>query len=156
MTLTRLLAATLLVYSALAIAQTKTDSLAGSAQAAAANKVATVASSEPWKIIPSQPMHALSGSNALDPVRVDKYKVSRSKSDTRTLLLGPEADAGMVLSALDGQLDADIDCLKIRSYVVARDSKHSDSTHPVSYSTCQPASRYRLKTTDLRSGPEKP
>jgi hypothetical protein len=65
MTLTRLLAATLLVYSALAIAQTKTDSLAGSAQAAAANKVATVASSEPWKIIPSQPMHALSGSNAL-------------------------------------------------------------------------------------------
>ena len=92
----------------------------------------------------------------MDRLQVDKYKISRSKNDTRTLLLGPEADAGMVLSGLDGQLDADITCLKIRSYVVARDSKDSDSTHPVSYSTCQPASRYRLKTTDLRSGPEKP
>ena len=41
---------------------------------------------------------------------------------------------------------------KIRSYVVARDSKDSDSTHPVSYSTCQPAKRYGLKTTDIQSG----
>jgi hypothetical protein len=154
MTLTRLLAATLLVYSALAFAQTKPD--AASHEPAAANKLATVASSEPWKIIPNQPMHATTGTSAVDRLQVDKYKVSRSKSDTCSLLLGPEADAGMILSGLDGQLDADIDCLKIRSYVVARDSKDSDSTHLVSYSTCQPASRYRLKTTDLRSGPEKP
>ncbi|MGZ4816338.1 MAG: hypothetical protein ACXVZV_13065 [Terriglobales bacterium] len=156
MTLTRLLSASLVVCSALAFAQTKTDSPASSAQAAATNKLATVASSEPWKIIPSQPMHATSGSNGLDRLQIDKYKMSRSKTDTRTLLLGPEADAGMILSGLDGQLDADIDCLKIRSYVVARDSKDSDSTHLVRYSTCQPASRYRLKTTDLRSGSEKP
>ena len=40
-------------------------------------------------------------------------------------------------------------CYKIRSYVVARDSKNSDSVHPVKYSTCQPASRYQLKTTEL-------
>lgn len=43
----------------------------------------------------------------------------------------------------------DFVCLKIRSYVVARDSKDSDSVHPVKYSTCQPASRYQLKTTEL-------
>jgi len=154
MTLTRFLFGSLVVCSALAFAQTKADPT--SPQAAAANKLATVASSEPWKIIPDQSMHATSGSNALDRLQVDQYKVSRSKNDTRTLLLGPEADAGMVLSGLNGQLDADIDCLKIRSYVVARDSKDSDSTHLVRYSTCQPASRYRLKTTELRSGPEKP
>jgi hypothetical protein len=43
-------------------------------------------------------------------------------------------------------------CYAIRSYVVARDSKNSDSTHPVSYSTCQPAARYQLRTTEIRSG----
>ncbi len=73
MTLTRLLFASLVVCSALAFAQTKTDSLKGSDQAAAANNLATVASSEPWKIIPNQPTHATSGSNALDLLQVDKY-----------------------------------------------------------------------------------
>jgi hypothetical protein len=42
---------------------------------------------------------------------------------------------------------ADRYCLKMRSYLVARDRKNSDSTHLVGYSTCQPASRYRLRTT---------
>jgi hypothetical protein len=37
-------------------------------------------------------------------------------------------------------------CYAIRSYVVARDEKDSDSTHLVHYSVCQPASRYRLRT----------
>ena len=153
MTLTRLLSASLVLCSALACAQTqtKTDSLPGSDQAPAANTLATVASSEPWKIIPNQPMHAASGNNAQERLQVDKYK-----TDPRTLLLGPEADAGMILSGLSGDVDGVTTCLKIRSYVVARDSKDSDSTHLVSYSTCQPASRYRLKTTDLRSGSEKP
>jgi hypothetical protein len=50
---------------------------------------------------------------------------------------------------LDG--DGGITCLKLRSYVVARDSKNSDSTHLVSYSTCQPTSRYGLKTTEIRT-----
>jgi hypothetical protein len=154
MTLTRLLAAALVVCSALAFAQTKTDSITATHQAAAASEVATVASSEPWKIIPNQPTDAANGGDPLNRLQVDKYKVFRAKTDTRTLLLGPEADAGMVLSGLDGQLDADSTCLKIRSYVVARDSKGSDSTHPVSYSTCQPAARYRLKTTEIRSGSE--
>lgn len=41
-------------------------------------------------------------------------------------------------------------CLRIRSYVVARDSKDSESTHLVHYSTCQPVSRYRVKTIQLQ------
>ena len=44
----------------------------------------------------------------------------------------------------------DSTCYAIRSYVVARDSKNSDSTHAVSYSTCQPSARYQLKTTEMR------
>lgn len=43
---------------------------------------------------------------------------------------------------------ADGTCFAIRSYVVARDSKHSDSTHPVGYSTCVPANKYRIRKAD--------
>ncbi len=61
----------------------------------------------------------------------------------------------MVLSGLNGidGLDGVTTCLKIRSYVVARDSKDSDSTHLVSYSTCQPSTRYRLRTTEMHAEP---
>ena len=38
-------------------------------------------------------------------------------------------------------------CYSIRSYVVARDSKDSDATHLVGYSTCRPANRYRVWKT---------
>ena len=41
-------------------------------------------------------------------------------------------------------------CFTMRTYVVARDSKHSDATHLVGYSTCQKASRYRLRTTQIQ------
>src|SRR3974390_2638960 len=33
-------------------------------------------------------------------------------------------------------------CLKLRTYVVARDASQSDSTHLVGYTDCQPAARY--------------
>jgi len=51
---------------------------------------------------------------------------------------------------LNGPLDADATCFTMRSYVVARDSKDSDSTHPAGYSTCQPSNRYQVKSADLR------
>jgi hypothetical protein len=44
-------------------------------------------------------------------------------------------------------------CYSIRSYLMARDSKDSDSTHLVGTSTCQPARRYGLKTTDPKPHP---
>jgi len=150
MTLIRLFAAALVVCATLAFAQTKIDSMAVSDEAA--SKPATAASSEPWKFIPNQLADASSGKDPLNRLQVDKYKVFRSNTNTGTLLLGPEADAGMVLSGLGGDLDGVTTCLKIRSYVVARDSKDSDSTHLVSYSTCQPSTRYRVRTTEIRSG----
>jgi hypothetical protein len=151
MTLTQLLAAALVASSALAFAQTKTDSLTVSDQAAASKPAAT-ASSEPWKFIPKQLADANSGKDTLNRLHIDQYKVFRSDTNTRTLLVSPDADAGVILSGLGGDVDGVTNCLKIRSYVVARDSKDSDSTHPVSYSTCQPAKRYGLRTTDMRSG----
>ncbi len=152
MLLIRLFAAALLVCSTLAFAQTKTYSLTVPDQTSA-SKPAMATSSEPWKFIPNQLADASAAQDPLDRLQVDKYKVFRSKTDTRTLLLGPEADAGMVLSGLGGDLDGVTTCLKIRSYVVARDSKDSDSTHPVSYSTCQPSTRYRLRTTEMHAEP---
>jgi hypothetical protein len=107
---------------------------------------------EPWRIIPKRQENTAS-QNPFALTQIDKYKVSPSKANSRTLLLGPQTDPGMVLSNRGGQADGTVTtCLKIRSYVVARDSKDSDSTHPVSYSTCQPSSRYQVRTTEMRSG----
>jgi hypothetical protein len=38
-------------------------------------------------------------------------------------------------------------CLKLRSYYVERESKHSDVTRPVGYSTCTPWPRFDVKRT---------
>ena len=38
-------------------------------------------------------------------------------------------------------------CFKMRSYLMARDSRDSDSTRLVGYTTCHPAARIQLKTT---------
>jgi hypothetical protein len=53
------------------------------------------------------------------------------------------------LSADSGsQVQGDYFCLTMRTYKVARDDRNSDSTHPVSYSTCQPAARFRTHTIE--------
>jgi hypothetical protein len=151
MTLARLLASSIVLCSVLAFTQTKTDSFSVSDNAAATSQPASVASAEPWKFIPNQPADTLTHKDPLNPLQIDKYKLVPSKTDARTLMAGPEVDAGMILSGLSGQMDGVTTCLKIRSYVVARDSKDSDSTHPVSYSTCQPSTRYRVRTTEMRT-----
>jgi hypothetical protein len=51
-----------------------------------------------------------------------------------------------------GQPEADTICYTMRSYVVARDAKDSDATHPAGYSTCQPSNRYQLKNAQGRTG----
>lgn len=66
-----------------------------------------------------------------------------------------DSGVGRLLAPPNGQLGDETLCYTMRSYVVARDSKDSDSVHPTGYSTCQPASRYRLRTTQLRASPGK-
>ncbi len=94
---------------------------------------------EPWKFVPDMPRYLHFEKNALDPKRLGEDRLGQVKSDP-SLRLKVET------------LDADATCYTIRTYVVARDSKDSDSTHPAGYSTCQPSSQYQLKTTVLRSG----
>jgi hypothetical protein len=93
---------------------------------------------EPWRIVPSRPADFSSGQSALDSMRLDQYRLDQIKSDPHIRHLKLDA------------LDADTTCLSIRSYVVARDSKDSDSTHPAGYSTCQPSNRYQVKNAEIR------
>ena len=126
MSLGRLLLAAALVCSLPAFAQEQFLTGKIDKEPSAPNfRSATAATpSEPWRILPKNDQ--------------DQGIVVHSDD------IGPD---GLVVSP-GGPLEADATCYTIRSYVVARDSKHSDSTHPVGYSTCQPASRYRLKTAE--------
>ncbi len=52
------------------------------------------------------------------------------------------------LSSMHIEEDRDNVCYTMRSYIVARESRDSDSTKLVGYSTCQPSSKYELRITD--------
>ena len=82
--------------------------------------------SEPWRILP----------------RPDSDK------DKGLILITPDIGPEGIIVSPDGPLAAGTTCYAIQSYVVARDSKDSDSVHPVGHSMCIPATRYRLKTAD--------
>ncbi len=99
--------------------QTQAQPVIGSAAVSVPPSKAPDTLSEPWRIIPP-------GINL----------------DNKLLHFTPPS--GTEIASLGDSI-----CYKIRSYVVARDSKDSDSVHPVKYTTCQPASRYRLKTTEM-------
>jgi len=156
MTLARLLAAVLVVCSLPTFAQdqqsqssspstwrvvvrsTKGNILEGDAFLFLLKLNSSARPAEPWRIFPSQPASYDSGQNALDPARLDQYRLDQIRGDPSLRHL-----------KLD-KLDAETTCYAIRSYVVARDSKDSDSTHPAGYSTCQPSNRYQVKSADLR------
>jgi len=87
----------------------------------------TATPSEPWKIIP------------------------KANKDRGFVFFTPDIGPDGLVVSPGRPLEADTTCYAIRAYVVARDSKDSDSTHPVRYSTCLPANRYRLKTADAKA-----
>lgn len=127
MTPVRLVAAAVLICTASAFAQEQLSSTIRPNRTAEPEKSAQSAATEPWKLIINQPPDSRQSSfqwQQLDPMAVPA----------------------------DARPGDDTLCYKIRSYVVARDSKDSDSVHPVGYSTCQPASRYRLKKTQIQTG----
>jgi hypothetical protein len=51
------------------------------------------------------------------------------------------------LGSIHTEEDRDNVCYTMRSYIVARESRNSDSTELVGYSTCQPSSKYELRIT---------
>lgn len=148
----RLLAVALLIGSVTGLAQVgpKGNAFPGGNAFVFASSATVATASEPWRLIPSQPMDVSSEGSALNRFRIDDYRISRSTANGRVRLLRPDPDAGMFDSIMRQQQDTDTTCYSIRSYVVARDSKDPDSTHPAGYSTCQPTDRYRLKSTEIR------
>jgi hypothetical protein len=156
MTFDRLLAAALLVCAAPALAQNQ-QLLAGPGPGSIRRDpgvvtfftccAAAATPAEPWRIVPNQPADA--GKNRLDRFPNYAYKDFRVK-DGRAYILKPHADAGMFDSGVEPQLNADATCYSIRSYVVTRDAKDSDSTHPAGYSTCLPSDRYHVKSAEIR------
>jgi hypothetical protein len=125
MTSIRLLAFALL-FSSPALAQIATQGPSG----------ATLSSSEVF------PLPATIASTWQIPERLSEA----TTRDTTVLPLNGNLDKGIAISPSGGDSGENF-CFKIRSYVVARDSKDSESTHFVRSSTCQPASKYRVKTT---------
>ena len=147
MTSAHLLAAGLLFCSLPAFAQDRQTMPGDSVSASVTNGRAAATPSEPWRVIPNRPDFS---SNAADRIRVDQYRLDRGQLDPLTDRPQMETQTGGALMGEERSMEADAMCYAIRSYVVARDSKDSDSTHPAGYSTCRRASRYHLKTTDER------
>jgi hypothetical protein len=144
----RLLTAAVLLCTASAFAQEQLSSTTSLNRTAEPEKSAQVATTEPWKLVLNQPPEWNAGKDRLQQFQIDAYKIDRSRIDpNRQPFRWVFQNDNIVMETLGD----DALCYKIRSYVVARDSKDSDSVHPVGYSTCQPASRYRLKKTQIQT-----
>jgi hypothetical protein len=72
----------------------------------------------------------------LSPSAIARYDFVRVPADERL---------GRYSSRSDSARDGDKICYTIQSFVVKRESSHSDATAPVGYSTCVPASKYGVK-----------
>jgi hypothetical protein len=115
--------------------------------------------SEPWRIIPERTQQEGSGqanSNMPlnDPAKLDAM-AERAARLLASIPYDPNSQHLWVKFSPDGEIagwGVDETCLSIRSYKVARDSKDSDATHPVSESTCLPASRYGVKSAVMNAG----
>ena len=145
MTAIRLLMAISLVCSLSAFAQTQNDRTTPGNDAAVAPKSLAGATSEPWKILSESPAGwSTTTSTARPSIDHSRDPFSLGANPSGPLLSGIIDPNISVRNSVAG---GDSYCLKIRSYVVARDSKNSDSVHPAGYTTCVPASRFRLRTT---------
>jgi len=144
MPVARLFAATLALCSTLLFAQDRPENTRPHGDfLISPDSRSTPIASEPWRILPG-PLQDSDASRALiahaEQYEPDGYKVDASGMivSPRRFYLEPPADS------TDDKL-----CFTIRSYVVERDEKDSDSTHAVGSSTCQPARRYALKKVQI-------
>jgi hypothetical protein len=160
MTLVRILVVFLPLCSLVAIAQDSPGRAPSNAEIfkCLTPGVPTI-SSEPWRIITNRTPD--SEPELEDHVRQAHKVSSDSRPECQEGYLRSSTDAGMQMAWLSGMAadksrvgspvsEDDPTCYTIRTYVVARDGKGSDSTHPVRYSTCTPADRYKVKTAEER------
>ncbi len=103
--------------------------------------------SEPWRIIPRD---LSSPKSAQDGIEHPDFDANQSRTGQKKKFVWESTpnSGAQTASKPEGVNPGDMMCLTMRTYVVARDNKHSDSTHLVGYSTCQPALRYGLKKVD--------
>jgi hypothetical protein len=150
MALVHLLAAALLFGSLPAFAQEQlTGTQSPSADRPAAGMLAKAAVTPSGSVL-DHPQHTdptQTLMNGIGRYRVDAYRILGSGEIIPTASINPGATPLPTEESADGPT-----CYTIRSYVVARDDKNSDSTHPVSSSTCQPANRYRVKKAVVEPG----
>jgi hypothetical protein len=142
----RLLAMSLFACSALTFAQQVPD-VPRTNSPGTDLKLEARSGSEPWRIIPRDLVHS---GLAQDRIEHPKFGDDQNRIGQKKKFVWqstPNSD-DQTSGAPDGVNPGDTACYAIRSYVVARDNKHSDSTHLVGYSTCQPALRYGLKKVD--------
>ena len=146
MPLARLVFCILIVISLSAFAQVQESSAAGqrTAGSESATLLAKDSPTEAWHLFSNEAPGARSSQDPLMRLEngEDAFKISRDVGANRMILPSPDLHPG-----LNGQPDNTV-CYTIRSYVVARDEKDSDSTHPVSSSTCRRASRYLMKEVE--------
>lgn len=81
------------------------------------------------------------------PDNLDRYEGQPFKFDNSGTIVPAHPAVFMPMPPVETQMADAGACYSIRSYVVARDSKDSDATHLVGYSTCRPANRYRVWKT---------
>ena len=148
MTGIRLLMAISLVCSASAFAQTQKDRTSPANDATGSRSSLIAANSEPWKILPESPASSRNATNSPAQSLIDRSKDALLSGNPSGPLLNGAIDPN--ISVRNSVAGSDSYCLNIRSYVVARDSKNSDSVHLVGSTTCVPASRFRLRTADIR------
>lgn len=99
------------------------------------------------KVQPNPEFRTPPASTANEPWRI----IPKSDNDHGFVMTMPEMGSQGIVVTPDGPLAADVTCLAIRSYMVKRDSKDSDSVHPAGYTTCVPAARFHLKTAEAHA-----
>jgi len=140
MSIFRLLAAALLLSPAATLAQSKP----AANQPVLDPKPAATASPEPWRTVPNQSVTKPEDS-------WNRTQDQHFLTTPQTALLIPPSEPFNVTTPNPSDQDEDHVCFTMRAYVVERDSRDSDATHPRSYSTCQKSSRYHLKGADLQA-----
>lgn len=120
----------------------------------------TSSNGEPWRIIPKvaqEPSDAGVRAEHEHSLNILDSNAPLLRSDLNSPLLTAPARSDEARSDEQrAEMARQRICYSIRSYLMARDSKDSDSTHLVGVSTCQPAQQYGLKTTDLKPRPVQP
>jgi hypothetical protein len=154
-----LLFSTIVFFASAVFAQDQQAKPSPSPASAAQTAPVTSTNPEPWRIIqktaqePGQPSAQAGNESLLNIVDGNAQAFPFTLSSRPKRVLSSEEVEQLAKRVLHSeeveQLMNGNTCYSIRSYLMARDSKDSDSTHLVSTSTCQPAQRYTVKTTDL-------